>query len=316
MTIVLGIDGGGTKTKAVLADEKGVVHASVEVGGTNPNGVAEVVLRERAETIFAKLEAEQPTLYQEVSFGFAGIAGVGDSRKKSLLEDIFRKEVDGKFPMQVENDGVNALFAGTLGEPGIVQIAGTGSITFGVNDDGKHIRVGGWGYLIGDEGSGFEVGRHALKAVFQGFDGKIEANVLTAKLLRHFEVSEVPELIPHIYQVESPRTTIASLSKIVLESFDEGDDVAEGIIDDAVGELARSILTMLDQHFVGKQLVVLAGGMFVRRDVIVSKLQERLGARADLKALQLEPVAGAVISALKAVNVPVEAGFESTFFSG
>ncbi|WP_188206767.1 N-acetylglucosamine kinase [Alkalibacillus aidingensis] len=303
MTIVLGIDGGGTGTQAVLADEYGKVYASVEVGPTNPNAVSYEKLDQTIQYMLAELKKQAPGAYEQIQIGFAGMSGVGDSSKSSLVETIFAKYVGEDFDVIVYNDAISALYARTLGEPGIVQIAGTGSITYGINDRGESSRIGGWGYLFGDEGSGYAIGQATIRMAFHTRDGKIEADQLMNRVKEHYGVDVVPDIIPVVYNSNSPRETIASLSKTVFDLYDQGDEFARSIIEQAASDLAQSIHTMLTNHFNGKQYVVLAGGLFKRQDVLLPLLEKRLGESALLTVMDLEPVVGSVVAALKEVNV-------------
>ena len=94
--------------------------------------------------------------------------------------------------MIVRNDAFNALYSGTLGEPGIVQIAGTGAVTLGINENGEVARSGGWGYLFDDEGSGFYLGNEALKAVFRSFDNRGKKTSLTDRITEYFASTKRP----------------------------------------------------------------------------------------------------------------------------
>ena len=102
----------------------------------------------------------------------------------------------------VDHDAITALYSGTLGRPGIVQIAGTGAITYGINQNGERGRVGGWGHLFSDHGSGYAIGRDGLSAAFMAHDGLTEYTSLTELFLQHFEKEELPDIIRAIYQGE------------------------------------------------------------------------------------------------------------------
>ncbi|NIK12451.1 N-acetylglucosamine kinase [Alkalibacillus almallahensis] len=309
MTIVLGIDGGGTGTQALVADETGHVYASATVGPTNPNAVSRSQLKETITTLMTELHYDDPTAFNKIARGFAGMSGSGDSEKSHLVETVLA-EAAPDFPIRVDNDAINALYAETLGEPGIVQIAGTGSITFGLNEMGETARIGGWGYLFGDEGSGYAIGQSALEAIFQAYDGKMEADVITRHILAYAQIQDVPDLIPYIYESPSPRESIAKLTRPVFQAYDEGDDLAIRLIQQAADDLTFSVQTMLNRHFKHNQEVVLAGGVFKRRDVLPTILNHQLSALVIM--LEREPVVGAVVAALQDAGVLVQSEFKSS----
>ncbi|RPF51096.1 N-acetylglucosamine kinase [Aquisalibacillus elongatus] len=309
MTIVLGIDGGGTGTQALVADETGYIYATSTVGPTNPNAVSRSQLKETITNIMTELHTENPTAFGQIACGFAGMSGSGDSEKSHLVESVLA-EAAPDFPIRVDNDAINALYAETLGEPGIVQIAGTGSITFGLNESGETARIGGWGYLFGDEGSGYAIGQSALQAVFQAYDGKVEADVITRHILSYAQIQHIPDLIPFIYESLSPRETIAKLTRPVFQAYDDGDALAIRLIQQAADDLTLSIQTMLNRHFQHNQEVVLAGGLFKRRDVLPTILNQQLS--VPVRVLEREPVVGAVVAALQDAGAVVQPEFKSS----
>ncbi|MDV2582248.1 N-acetylglucosamine kinase [Alkalibacillus haloalkaliphilus] len=298
MAIVLGIDGGGTGTQAVVADDHGTVYAEVTVGPTNPNAVSREQLKATASHMFNQLKEQNGEAFDQVELVFAGMSGSGDSEKSKLVESVFAECLPNRRVI-VANDAINALYAGTYGEPGIVQIAGTGSITYGINEEGEASRIGGWGYLFGDEGSGYAIGEAALRKVFHTHDRKTDAYNLVDKVSAYFQVDVVPDLVPAVYESISPREKIASLSRVVFEAYDEKDPHATQIVEQAADDLARSINTMLNEHFQQHQTVILAGGLFKREDVLPELLKSRIPSSSQLKLLKREPVMGAVDAALK-----------------
>ena len=182
MSTFIGIDGGGTKTSAVAADERGTVLGQVTAGPTNPNGDD----IERIRTVFHTIKQQLTPFVSdwEDAVVFAGIAGVIHPVIHRKVSACLREVFSGVARLDLDHDGMNALAAVTYGDPGVVQIAGTGSLTFGLGKQGKRCRIGGWGYLIGDEGSGFDLGRRALIRVMKAYDGRGPATGLTELALR------------------------------------------------------------------------------------------------------------------------------------
>ena len=164
---VLGIDGGGTRTTGIVADEFGNVHMHAVTGRSNPNTLQQAEFEEVICGLVKELKRQNDAIFTQLSVCFAGIAGVGESGRDAEVAALLARELPEGTKVIVRNDAFNALYSGTLGEPGIVQIAGTGAVTLGINENGEVARSGGWGYLFDDEGSGFYLGNEALKAVFR-----------------------------------------------------------------------------------------------------------------------------------------------------
>src|SRR5699024_2966008 len=125
---VLGIDGGGTKTAGAIADETGKIYASATAGASNPNGVGYEKAEEEIAALLKELQNQAPKAFSELKSSFAGMSGVDREADKVRMAEVFRRYLPVECAIAVDNDAVNALYSGTLGEPGIVHISGTGSI--------------------------------------------------------------------------------------------------------------------------------------------------------------------------------------------
>ncbi len=317
---VLGIDGGGTKTVGVIADEYGKIAAHQTVGATNQNGVDCNKVESELKNLFTSLMAQNESAFSNLAVVFAGMSGVDRPDARAVMEKMISTMVPIGTKVIVDNDGVNALYSGTFGAPGIVQIAGTGSITFGINSNGDRGRVGGWGYLIDDEGSGYDLGKEALHAIFREYDGRGKKTILTESILKHFNVSLPPELIHIIYQVGKSREVISPLSRYVAEAADNHDEVAKEIIHHAGRKIGKSISSLAQQLFNAEETVpvVLVGGVFNRSDLVIPAIALALKdqkVRTTLLKPKLPPVAGAVIKAIQSKNTAVQDGFQEAFLS-
>ncbi|MFD2639034.1 N-acetylglucosamine kinase [Piscibacillus salipiscarius] len=305
MTYVIGIDGGGTKTKAILADEFGNVYASVTTGPSNPNAMMKEELAETINYIFNELEKQALKQFNACKLCFAGMSGIGETKNYNLLKGLFACQCENS-QMQVvmNNDAINALYAGTLGEDGIVHISGTGSITLSLFNN-KIDRVGGWGYLFDDLGSGFAIGEASLAAVFQSFDGRGSVTSLTPRLLKHFNCEEVPELVKVIYNAPNHRVKVAEISPLTFECAADGDSIANEIIHSISKDIAHSINTLIKSRNKEAETitVILSGGIFKRADIMIPKLKEHIKYPVSLETIKVEPVFGAVIAALNELGV-------------
>lgn len=314
---VLGIDGGGTKTTGVITRYNGEILTEVTVGGTNLNSKdrADVILE--LVKLINGLKEGNGDIFPHLTSVFAGMSGAGNKSNQKDLENIIGSILPHTVSLTVDDDAITALYSGTMGEPGIVQIAGTGAITYGVNQEGKRDRVGGWGHYFSDQGSGYSIGRDGLKAAFMAYDGMEQQTLISDLLLTHFQTNDLPNLISEIYQHANPKEKIASLSKVVGEAADQGDAVAIDIINDNAVYLGRAISILTKKLFPIKGHtetipIVLAGGLFNRYDLFKKPIENTLlhnRINAKLIIPSVLPVGGAVMAALKEKDVTISEEF-------
>jgi N-acetylglucosamine kinase-like BadF-type ATPase len=296
---VLGIDAGGTKTVCLLADERGIILSEGRGPGANLHAAGELavekVLHEVIETALGELGITPAAIC-------LGIAGVDRDDEARTVRAIMRR-IGQKSRVLVVNDALIALVAGVQGAPGVVIIAGTGSIVYGRNAGGEAARAGGWGHIIGDEGSGYWIGREALAAVMRASDGRGPQTQLTGDILAHFEVADVSRLPRIVYDRELPRVSVAALGPILQHVAAKGDAVATRILERAAEELvlgAQSVATRLEMR--GESFTFcLAGGVFRVVPWLAQDLSRRLvevAPRCEVRILDQEPAVGAVWLAL------------------
>src|SRR6266487_6347091 len=256
MTYILGVDGGGTKTLALLGDLHGNVLARGVSAASNYNAVG-------FEAACLALESAINMARQEYSGEIAamcvGLAGAG--RKEDM--ELFRNWAVSKFPktvVKVVNDAEILLTAGVPSGPALALICGTGSIVYGRTVTGELIRAGGWGYLFGDEGSGYAIRIAALRAVMQAYDGRGPETLLSELVLERYGLHTPPELVPAIYGAESPRSAVANLSDLVEQAAGQGDSVAIAILEESSRELARAIAAVYLKLGASTVPLVITGG--------------------------------------------------------
>lgn len=258
---VLGIDAGGTKTLALLADDEGRVVADGRAGGANLQTDGELQVEKTLHTVI-----EQATRGHHLAPAAVclGMAGVDRERDGVVIREIMRR-LGFRTNTLIVNDALIALVAGAgpSPSPGVVVISGTGSIAYGVSHRGVAARAGGWGPTLGDEGSGYWIGRRALEAIARDVDGRGPHTALTPLVLDHFSLARPEALIAEIYHQEHSRRAVASLGPVVDRARAEGDTVAGEIMIDAADELAlaaSSVISRLEMR--GEQFpILLAGGM-------------------------------------------------------
>ena len=230
---VLGIDVGGTKTVCLLADDDERVIAEAREEGANLQGAGELALEKVLHSVMEKTLEGTGVIPSAICLGIAGVDRASD---EAVVRSIMNR-IGYKARILVVNDALIALQAGVGNGAGIVIVSGTGSIAYGRNDQGEASRAGGWGYVLGDEGSGYWIGRLALRAVVRHADGRGRVTSLTPRLLAHFGVTRATELIHKIYHEELGPRSIAAVAKYVQHARDEGDTVATGILNRAADEL-------------------------------------------------------------------------------
>ncbi len=297
---VLGIDAGGTKTVCYLADEHGTIVAEARRGGANLQAVGELEVEKVLHDVMEEAIGSRGIVPAAICLGIAGVDRPGDSEIVRRL----MKRIGYKARILVVNDALVALESGAPGKPGVVVISGTGSISYGRNARGEAARAGGWGYVLGDEGSGYWIGRAALRAVLRESDRRGPKTALTELLLKHFGVSQAQGLIHEVYHTNLRPSAIGALAGFVQEAFSHGDAVAIGILRAAADELESSALSVARRlELIGDTFAfILAGGIFRAVPWVEQELERRLpvaspGSTARL--LDREPAAGAVALAVQ-----------------
>lgn len=297
----IGLDGGGTKTVAWLTDRQGNVLGRGKGGTSNFTEVgiehAKKVLHQVMVDAFADAGIH-PCKLDGLGLGLAGMDREDDQewvREWVLGEDLAKR-------FKVCNDCELLLWAGTPYGWGIGLIAGTGSIAVGKAADGRMGVAGGWGYLIGDEGSGYAIGQAALHAVTQAVDGRAPKTLLVEKVLEFWNLKTAKDLLPQVYGGQSWKPEIAQLSKPVVEAADEGDAVAQAILNQAAVDLAKTVCAVARQlDFSGQVPLALGGGVVVNNDKLAESVIAQIHAMGiDVSPITKvsEPVTGAVRMAL------------------
>jgi len=296
---VLGIDAGGTKTLCLLADARGEVVSEGRGPGANLHVAGEAGVERTLRAVVGEAIDDRGVTPAAICIG---IAGVDRADEAQAIRGIVRA-ISPRSRVLVVNDALIALVAGAHDAPGIVIIAGTGSITYGRNRDGEAARAGGWGHMVGDEGSGYWIGREAVAAVMRAADGRGPATRLTDEILAHFAVADISSLPRIVYDRENPRMSVAALGPIVQHSAELGDSVARRILERAAEELvtaAGSVASQLEMR--GEAFTFyLAGGAFQVVPWLVDELGRRLlevAPRSQVQHLLEEPAKGAVWLAL------------------
>ena len=304
---VLGIDAGGTKTVCYLADSEGRIVGEGRGGGANLQAHGELEVEKVLHAVIDQAVGERAILPAAVCLGVAGVDRAEDDR---IVRAIVRR-LGFRSHTLVVNDALIALVAGVGEAPGVVVIAGTGSIAYGVNQAGLAARAGGWGFILGDEGSGYWIGRQALAAVVREADGRGPKTELTPLVLEHFKLARVDGLVREVYDRGLQRQAVATIGVVVEQARAGGDITAGEILNKAGEELARAAASVIARLEMRGQAfgTVLAGGMFRVIPWLADNVTERLAEvapRTTATTLTIEPAMGAVQLAVRELREGVK----------
>jgi N-acetylglucosamine kinase-like BadF-type ATPase len=303
-TLFLGVDGGQSGTTALIGDETGRVLGMGVGGPCNHVGAAEgrQKLARAVQASVGQACAQagldpRSARFEAACFGMSG----GPADKQAILTEVIPARI-----LVVTHDAMIALAGATGGEPGVITIAGTGSIAFGRNGSGESARAGGWGYLFGDEGGGFDIVRQAIRAVLRFEEGWGPATALHSALLEATGARDANEALHIFYTLDWPRPRVAALAARVDDAAMQGDTVARDILHNAAQNLAALCTSVRSRLWKPGEPARIAhvGGVFRSR-----MLSERFRALLELEegnrcaAALYDPAAGALLEAYRATGL-------------
>lgn len=302
MRLFLGVDGGQSSTTALIGDENGRALAVGAGGPCNHVGAAEgrtKFTRAMNDAVGQALERAgmardlAATEFESVCLGFSG----GPADKDALSRELIRSK---RYVITV--DAMIALIGATAGAPGIITIAGTGSIAYGRNAAGQIGRAGGWGYIFGDEGSAFDIARQALRALLRHEEGWGPATALREPFLAAGGVKSANELLHRFYTTDFPRSRVATFARMVDQAAQENDAVAQGILRKAATDLALIAGAVRRRLFREGEPVRLSyiGGVF-RSATLLEHFKTLAG--PEVAPPLYGPAAGALIEAYRAAGL-------------
>lgn len=313
--LVLGIDGGGTKTQAAVADFSGRLLGMGQGGPSNYDDVGVEKARQGIAQAVQAACTQASLVVQPFSAAFLGLAGVVSQADREVIRGIAMDlRLAEAQRIGIDHDCRIALAGGLSGRPGIVLIAGTGSSCYGRTANGQHWRAGGWGHLIADEGSGYWLGAQAMRAAVMSYDGRIPATRLLPKVLAALQLGEMNEIMHRIYAQGLSRSQVAGMALLVIEAAQEGDALALDLIQLGAQDLAECVLATARRLGLDAPPgceVALVGGLLAAGEIIQKPLREAIYARLpDCKVTlaELPPVLGACILALQSLGVSVADG--------
>ncbi|MEM3647426.1 MAG: BadF/BadG/BcrA/BcrD ATPase family protein [Thermofilum sp.] len=304
----IGIDGGGTKTQAALLRLNGEVVSHDETGPSNYHNVGVEKARRALEEACVKVIRKAGVEAKDVEVVAASLAGLDCSLDFKAMQNA----VEG-FPIgsiKLVHDSMAALYATNAGRESAIIIAGTGSATAGINSRGEYARAGGWGYILGDEGSGFYLAKRGIVAALLEYEERGLKTMITSLLLKKFNAKTPDEIIWHVYTGGMSITEFARLAPLVTEAAVNGDGVAVSILRDAGRELANTVsgvikrLKMEDDEFP----IGLIGGVFKAGKLVTKPLEEavrKVAPKSYLTSPRFPPVIGSSLIALEKAGVEI-----------
>lgn len=306
---VLGVDGGGSKTHCIALDSSGRLLARGIGGPSNPLIVG---FEAASQAILEAVdEASRRCGARFFDAACVAIAGVGRDESRGRMEKRLRAASPARHVFVVP-DALAALYGATLGKPGVVVIAGTGSIAYGWEEEGEVVRAGGWGWRIGDEGSGYDIGRRAINVALRAYDGRGPETSLLPLILEGFNLREPMELIDLIYLEDLKPQEVANLTPLVVEAAEKGDPLAREILMEAGVELARAAVAVSQRlGLEGVFTVSYTGGVFQESSLIREVFKKEVGRAAPgcrVVPARFEPAVGAALLALREIGVEVGEG--------
>ncbi len=303
-TLVIGIDGGGTNTIVWLAElDRASTDGNPRVlgigsaGPSNQRAVGPMMatgnLDAAIESAFAAAALPRAT----VAAACLGLAGADRDSDRRVIQD-WAGAARVATRVAVVNDAIPLLHVDRGSGSGVALIAGTGSLAWGRNDSGQTARAGGWGYLFGDEGSAFSIGRAVLAAVSQAIDGRGERTSLTDEVLCSLEIASPQEIIAAVYASEVPRAVVAQMASLAFLAAAQGDQTANAILQQAAEDLAAmAVVTARGLKLLPVPLLSMTGAVLIHNPEFQRQVTRKIEA-AEIEVsstiVAVNPVAGAV----------------------
>jgi N-acetylglucosamine kinase-like BadF-type ATPase len=309
MKRILGVDGGGTRTRAVLADDEGRILSSATGDSINPRHYDREVLRARLEALVLAVRGGD---HGDVDAAFLALGGVSTAADAEEVRTIARgvAALAGAH-ITVDNDARAALSGGLAGRPGMVLIAGTGSACLGIAADGRRWWCGGWEALADDAGSAYWIAIEAIRNAVRQEDGRLPASALRDLVFHRWELAEPRALAERLSRPDVDRADLASLAPQVL-ALASTDSQAAHIIERAADHLAQLVAVTAARTF-GRDPcdLILTGGLANSGPPFTPLLAARIAEVAPAVRLvspELPPVLGAVLEAMKSLGVHPDGG--------
>lgn len=305
--VVLGIDGGATKTETAVLSYDGVLMALGQAGPSNPAAlpINEVCSNISASVINALSKVNANVEVTALSLSMAGyLGGAWDSEiRRCIVSELgdYAKGARIYITEDIEAAHASAFLTGD----GVIGILGTGSNFYG-KYSGRRVRVGGWGHLIDDEGGAYHIGALGLSTVVKSYDGRIGETTLVKYALNQYSVSTIEELVAKVYSSRDVKGTIASFAKSVFDAAKEGDKEASSILRRETEEVALALTTVIRRLGAFNLPIALMGGTYMaNRGLWKQMIEEELSKLMGRQVTVGEPL---IRQSCAASVIPINAG--------
>ncbi len=304
MTYVMGIDGGGSAVRVVIMDARLAVCGQSQGGSVNPNVVGREAAAQAIQSAIHSTLANAQMLQEKVAAVGIGIAGASQAHFKEWLHQVVARDLPGA-QVIISSDYEIALIGAHGERRGVLVLAGTGSLAYGVNSRGETALVGGWGYLLGDEGGGYWLGMEALRAVVRMADGRGAKTSLAQPVFDTLQLQQPRDVVLWLYQTDTPRIRqIAQLALLVLEHAAAGDAVAEQIVTTGARELALCARAVLQRLHMELLPIAFTGSLLSAPNPLSNLLCSLLGL-PGIPTARHSPAEGAALLALDMLGARV-----------
>ena len=301
----LGIDGGGSHTRALLCDTHGQIIGQGLSRGTNPRTSSARELKAHLKE--AIVEATRSIDCSKILAAHFGLAGAGDARTRAKIQAITKELLSEQTTRTIGHDLEIALVGGLGSNTGIVLVAGTGSACYGRTCDGRSAKCGDWGDLVDDVGSGSWIGLRALQVCVRQTDGRLPESPLKQAVMDFLKIEHMDAFKMRIHDAGLSRRERAQLAPIILDLASKGDEVSLAIVAEGVDALSSYVFITSRRLGIKSPTVLLAGGL-LQHTYFSNSLEAALNARIPNVIITqpiLSPTAGAVLMALKAANCEI-----------
>ena len=312
MRYVLGVDCGASSSRAAVVREDGRLVGCGRSGPVRHLYTDQGVTRLREALSGAIKSAQLQAVASEgnlpvhaVCLGLAVATSQPGSVENEIASRCINELVNSPCIFVVEDSDV-ALAGATGGSEGVLVYSGTGSVGLGISSTGKRVKCGGWGYLLGDEGSGYSIGLAALRRTCRVLDGRAGPSILKDAVMESLEVNDARSLIHLVYGHGLDRTRIASLTEIVAKAAAGNDELAEEILSKAGHDLARLCMDTIALLEEPSARVHYSGGVFKAGPILLDSFREDIGKRfphISIHPALYPPVIGAAILAFREIGV-------------
>jgi N-acetylglucosamine kinase-like BadF-type ATPase len=271
-----GIDGGGTYSRLAITDGRGTVLARVQAGSTNIYSVPEEAVFHNLSVLLESALKESSLKRDDLRAGCIGSAGLGRPGEVKIFRGFFDTLLGPGFPVKLCTDGEILLCGGLGGPEGYCLIAGTGSVALGRSAEGRLVRAGGHGYMLGDEGAAAWIGKTAIARVLRSGEGRDLDTAMLGDILRSCKLKEDTDLIRYVHR-DADKAAIAALAPVVTAAARRGDPLALDILRTGAAELLLLVKSVLSRSpWIKKKVLVFAGGALEHDEILRGRLRELL----------------------------------------